>query len=153
MKKGALVGAPVGCFRETMLAVRWIIVLWSLYREELVGDVLAVAAPGEGGHVAFPAKLDLLASAAHQSVGDLIVGDGELELVAVQAVGAFASRAEAALYYLALVGLEDDTFLLEIVELTGIDAAAIDEEEAEIDEQCERQQDDEAGDSNDFCFA
>ena len=114
---------------------------------------MAVAAPGEGGYVAFPAELDLLASATHQGVGDFIVGDGELELVAVQAVGAFASRAEAALYYLALVGLEDDTFLLEIVKLTGIDAAAIDEEEAEIDEQCECQQDDEAGDSNDFCFA
>ena len=109
-----------------------------LYRQHFGGDILAVAAPGEGGHIAFPAEFDVLAGAAHEGVGKGVVGDGELEFVAVQASGAVA-RLEAALNHLALVGFEEDAFALEIVDVAGVDAAAVDEAETEEDEEGERE--------------
>ena len=123
-----------------------------LYGEHFGGDILAVAAPGEGGHIAFPAEFDVLAGAAHEGVGKGVVGDGELEFVAVQAVDV-AARLEAALNHLALVGFEEDAFALEIVDVAGVDAAAVDEEEAEVDKDCECQEKDEADDGDDFRFA
>jgi len=111
----------------------------SLDRELLGGDVLAVAAPEEGAHVAFPAQLDVLAAGTHQPVGHGFVGDGEIQLVGVQPLRAFAHRLESALYDFAFVGLEYKAFLLKIVEVAGIDSAAIDKEEVEKDEHDKQQ--------------
>jgi len=103
--------------------------------QHLVDDVLAVSAPGEGAEIALPAELDVATGTAHEGVGDSLVGDGELELVAADGVSAGAARLEAALDDLALVGFENYPLFLEIVEVASVDAGAIDEIEAEKDEE------------------
>ena len=103
--------------------------------------------------MAFPAQLDVFAAGAHQALGDFLVGDGEFEFVALYRCGVYFGRAESALYHLALVGLEENALFLEIVDVTGVDASAVDEEEAEENKQSECQNDNGGTDGDDFCFA
>ena len=83
--------------------------------------------------MAFPAQLDVFAAGAHQALGDFLVGDGEFKLVALYGCAVHFGRAESALYHLALVGLEEETLFLEIVDVACVDASAVDEEETEED--------------------
>ena len=126
---------------------------WDLFHAyDACHHELAVAAPREGPHVAHPFELDVFAGAAHQRVCHFLVGDGELELVGVQSVDVDGLRLEAALYHLALVGLEYHAFVLEVVDVAGVDACAVDEEEVEIDECRQAQHHHGHDDGDDFCF-
>ena len=118
------------------------------HREDFGDDILTLSAPGEGAEVAVPLELHTLARAAHQAVGQRLVGDRELELVAPQAVGIGVGGLEAALYHLALIGLEDDALPLEVVDVARIDATAVDEAEAEVEEQRQRQHEYERNDGD-----
>ena len=51
------------------------------YRKHFGYYVLTFASPGERAHVAFPTQFNILAGAAHQRVGYVVVGYGEFELV------------------------------------------------------------------------
>lgn len=103
--------------------------------------------------MAFPAQLYVFAAGAHKAFGDFLVGDGEFEFVALYRCGVHFSRAESALYHLALVCLEEDALFLEIVDVASVDASAVDEEETEENEQYECQNDNGGTDGDDFCFA
>lgn len=121
--------------------------------EDFVNDVLAVSAPGEGGEVAFPSEFDVLSRAAHQTVGHGVVCHRELEFVAAQAIHIVIGGLETALNHLAFVGLEYYALPLEVVDVARIDAAAVDKEETEIDKQGEHQNQNEAHDGDNLCFA
>jgi hypothetical protein len=71
----------------------------------------------------------------------------------VQLFRVTAGRLETALYHRAFVDLENNPLLLEVVEVAGIDTAAVDKAESEIDEQRQRQYNDQREDGNDFGFA
>jgi hypothetical protein len=75
----------------------------------------------------------LLARRVVDLLGYTLIFNRELELVRLNSrrgvLGVIAG-----LNHLAFVGLEDEPFLLEVVEVAGIDACAVDEEEAEEDE-------------------
>ena len=125
---------------------------WLLHGEDFGGDVLAVAAPGEGAHIAFPTQFYAFARATHKGVCHGLVGDGEFELVAAESVGAVVGAFEAALYHLPFVGFEDNPLLLEVVDVAGVDARAVDEEEVEIDEQSQCDGGGGRDYCDDFCF-
>lgn len=122
------------------------------HRQHLGDDEFAVAAPGEGAHVADPFQFDVLAGAAHQRVGHPLTGDGELELIGAQRPVGVGGGLETALYHLALVGLENDSLALEIIDVAGIDARTIHEEEMEEDKEPQGYNDNCRDDEDDFRF-
>ena len=85
----------------------------------------------------------MFSGAAHQCVCHGFVGDGEFELVALQLAQTISAALETGLDHLAFVGFENDALSLDVVDVAGVDSGALDEEETEVYEQCERQQEDE----------
>ena len=127
--------------------------LGSIHREHFGGDKLAVAAPGKGAHVTFPSEFHMFSGASHQFVGHSLVCHREFEFIGAQIGGGVAVGLEAGLYHLALVGLEDDAFLLEIVDIPGVDAGAVYEKEVEININRHCYDGYRGAYSDDFCFA
>ena len=107
-------------------------------RQHLGSDVLAVAAPWQGAHIAFPAQLDMFARGTHQLVGHGLISYGELQLIGMQSFGTFPHRFETGLDNLPFVSFEYDTFLLKLVQVASIDYTTIDEKETEKDKRSKR---------------
>ena len=121
-------------------------------REYFIDDVLAVSSPGECAKMAVPVQLDLFSRASHQLCGNTVVSDRKLELVGFEVAHIATVRFEAGLDHFALVGLKDHTLLLEIVEVSGVHSATVDEKETEKDECRQCDNGDNARPSDDFRF-
>lgn len=125
-------GAPLECSRPMPREAKL------FNRQHLGSDVLAVAAPRQGAHIAFPAQLDMFSRGTHQLVSHGLISYGELQLIGMQSFGTLPHRFETGLDNLPFVSFEYDTFLLKIVQVASIDSTTIDEKETEKDKRSKR---------------
>ena len=98
----------------------------------------AVPAPGQCTEIALPVQLDAGTRAFVDLLGHALAHYRELELVRLDRalhLGVFQSGLD----HLALVGLEDESFFLEIVDISLVHAFAIDEAELDEDKRCQCQ--------------
>ena len=116
-------------------------------------NILAVATPGKGAHVALPLQLDIFPGTTHQFLCHSLIGYRELELIGTQGSSRAWGRLKPTLNHLSLIGFEDETLTLELVDIACINASAVDKEKMEIDKKPQGHNDNWYEGGDDFSFA